>query len=864
MNTVWRRVILRRLIEEPARTLLTVLGVALGVAMFVSIRLASSSALASFGDTVDAVAGKANLEISASSEGLDERVFPALRKAAGVRAAAPVVEAYLRARAGGTPSTRASVPLDDWPETVLLLGLDPLSEGPFERLRIPPDSSRAATLALMADRRAAAVPSGFAARHGLRLGDTLTVLASGRPEPLVVRRLLDTPELEHAFGGNVAIVDIATAQEVLHRFGRIDRVDLVVDPRARDAARAALSRLLPTDARVDAPRGRTRQVESMVSAFALNLSALSFIALFVATFLIFNAVATSVLRWRREIGVLRALGVTRRGITALFLAEGLGFGVVGGALGLVLGTWMARGALRLVSRTLTDLYLVHQASTLHPDRGVYALGFALGPIAAAVAALAPAIEAARTPPGVTMRQGLLIEAERVPLGRWTVAGLLGLLAALAVSAWTVREGRPAGGFVSAGLALIGFSLCAPGSTRMVGWALAAPSRGLAGVAGTLGIRYLRVAVARTGAAVAALMVAVGMLVALDVMVSSFRRTVDAWVGQTIRGDLYVEPVGHRENFGATSLPESLVARVRALPGVTGVDTFRGTRILYGERPAFAAGVDLGVQSRLGNLQFVHGRARELLTAARTHDGVVVSESFASHHHVNAGDRIALATPSGIARLPVLGVYYDYTTDAGGVLMDATLFERLWRTRRIESLAVYAAPGVSVDALRAAVLAAAGHDLVLNATPNRELRARALQVFDQTFQITFALQAIAILVAVLGVASTLTALILQRGREIAVLRAVGAERSQVHRMVVVESVAIGVSGAALGCVCGLALAMILIHVINRQYFGWTIRTHLEARVFLGALGLMVASAALAGIAPARLAATRVAAEAMRMD
>src|SRR5262249_42111432 len=163
--------------------------------------------------------------------------------------------------------------------------------------------------------------------------------------------------------------------------------------------------------------------------------------------------------------------------------------------------------------------------------------------------------------------------------------------------------------------------------------------------------------------------------------------------------------------------------------------------------------------------------------------------------------------SGVVSPKVLGIYYDYTTDAGGVLMDAALFERWWRARRIESLAVYAAPSVQIDELRAAVLAAArDDDLVLNATPNRELRARALQVFDQTFQITFALQAIAILVAVLGVAGTLTALILQRGREIAVLRAVGAQRGQVHRMVLVESVAIGVSGALLGCVCGLSLAM----------------------------------------------------------
>lgn len=418
--------------------------------------------------------------------------------------------------------------------------------------------------------------------------------------------------------------------------------------------------------------------------------------------------------------------------------------------------------------------------------------------------------------------------------------------------------------MSAFLALAGFSLCAPGFTRVLE-RVSAPLVGrIAGVAGTLGVRYLGEAVMRSGAAVAALMVAVGMLVALDVMVGSFRRTVDTWVTQTIRGDLYVEPVGHRENFGAAALPDSFVARVRALPGVIAVDTFRGARILYQDRLAFVAGVDFEVQRRLGNLQFTRGRAREVLAEARARRGAVVSESFSTHHHVQPGDRLRLATPAGGVMLPIAGVYYDYSTDAGGILMDAPRFEQLWRARRIESVAVYLAPGASVDQTRLAVLEAAGPELVLSATPNQSLRRRVLEVFDQTFQITYALQAIAILVAVLGVAGTLTALILQRGREIAVLRAVGALGAQVRKMVLVESALIGLAGALLGSICGLGLAMILIHVINRQYFGWTIRTHLDPLVFVQALALMVASAMLAGLGPARLAATRVAAEAMRMD
>jgi len=168
------------------------------------------------------------------------------------------------------------------------------------------------------------------------------------------------------------------------------------------------------------------------------------------------------------------------------------------------------------------------------------------------------------------------------------------------------------------------------------------------------------------------------------------------------------------------------------------------------------------------------------------------------------------------------------------------------------------------AVRARVLARAGPDLVLGVVPNHTLRERALKVFDQTFQITWALQGIAVLVAVLGVIGTLTALVLQRGRELAVLRAIGARRRQIEAMIVTESVWIGAIGSLLGCACGVCLALILVHVINREFFGWTIRFALDPWLFVQAVALVIATAALAGLVPARLAARRVAPEAMRSE
>jgi putative ABC transport system permease protein len=463
-----------------------------------------------------------------------------------------------------------------------------------------------------------------------------------------------------------------------------------------------------------------------------------------------------------------------------------------------------------------------------------------------------------------MRQGPAIPARRPAVARWTVAGLALLVAGGLVALWTVRAHRPLGGFASAFLLVAGFSFAAPSVTLAIGRLMAGPLRRLAGIEGALGARFLRETVASTSVAVAAVTVAVGMMVALSIMVGSFRDTVDLWIRQTIRGDLYVEPAGHRLNASTTVMPQTLIEAAKRIPGVAAVDTYRGTRVSLGGRSVLVAGLDFEVERVHGRFELLRGSTAAALGEALARDAVLVSESFGHHFRMREGDRVALETPSGRVELPIAAVFYDYSTDAGAILMDRRLYARLWNDPRAESMALYLRPGADQERVREQLIAAAGGAIVLNVMPNRALRERVMVVFDETFQITGALQAIAVLVAVMGVIGTLTALILQRGRDIGVLRAVGAQRRQVRIMVLSESGLLGLIGGLLGCACGIALSILMVHVINKQFFGWSIRMDLDPWVLVRTVALMVAVSVLAGIVPARLAAGRLPSEAMRME
>jgi putative ABC transport system permease protein len=517
-----------------------------------------------------------------------------------------------------------------------------------------------------------------------------------------------------------------------------------------------------------------------------------------------------------------------------------------------------------VSHTVSALYVQTAAVSVAPDIPLLARAAALGVAAAVLAALVPALEAARADPAEALREGTLARRVRLRAGWAAIAGLALLAASALVGLLSLSLAEPLLGFASAALVLGGFAAITPMATGGAARALAPVSGAAFGMLGKLAARYLTDSLEKTSVAIGALMASVAMLVGLSVMIDSFRGTVLEWVRQTIRADVFVEPAGRVGSASEFGLPAALVAALRQDPATESVATYRGIPVVYRGQSVWLAAIDLDLHARYAPFRFVDGRpGATTLRQARARGEMIATESFATRFRVRAGDRIALATPHGRRAFRVAGIFYDYTTDAGSFGIDRALYRQLWNDPVVTSAGIYLRPGADQAAFIRRTRIAAGPAVVVIRS-NADLRQHITEIFDDTFRITYALHAIALAVAVLGVLGTLTTLVIQRGREIATLRAIGATRRQVWTLTVLEGLLLGLCGLAIGAVCGVALAIVLIQVINRQFFGWSIDLRFPPLVLAGSAALIIASSLAASYLPARQAAARLPAEALRQE
>ncbi|HEY1729518.1 MAG TPA: FtsX-like permease family protein [Candidatus Baltobacteraceae bacterium] len=849
MGLLLRGLIAGTLRDGRLRTIVTVVAVALGVAIALAIDLANATAVDSFSSSVNVVASRVNLQILGAGRGFDEQTLLRVAAQPGVISASPVIEDSIVVGARrGHPQAG---------EVLRVLGVDLLQ--PLPRDAGTPTTGTDVHADTLVNGQGAVVSGRVARRWKLHAGSRFSAIAGARPVSLVVAAIL--PPSVVGIDSSVVFVDVATAQDIFDKVGVLDRIDCVVDPNRLAQTFAAVRKIIPSGTRAVEPRVRTGEIRRMLQSFQLNLDALSAIALVVGMYLIFNTVAIAVVQRRPEIGTLRALGATRAQIFIAFLIEGGALGLAGSLLGLALGGLFAQFSVAAVAHTVQTLYIGIGVGGVLWDPLPIVKAFVLGIALAVVAAIVPALEAARIPPALTMRAAGFERASPHFARHAALAGVLAFIAAGLLTTGPPIAGLPVFGYLSGIMIIAGGSLCVP---LVISGTAAFGRRYLHDAPALLAAGNLAGALRRESVAVAALGIAIAMTTAVSILIGSFRTTVVTWADEVLSADLFVRPLGPSDASSDTRFSPRVLAAIARVPGVVDVHALRSITIPFRGRLTELDATDFRQLARRNSIQFLGtGDVPALLRRTAGTRNVFVSEPFATRFGVRPRDSLVLDTPAGEIRFDVAAVFNDYSTESGIIMLDRTTFEQLFGDDTVDSIAIWAAPGANLLDLRTRVIRRV-LPLQIDIETNRELRALVVQIFNRTFAITYALYLISIAIALLGVISTLFALVLERRREIGILRYLGLRTRDVRRMVLVEAAFVGVLGALVGIALGFLLALLLIFVINRQAFGWLIDLHVPWE-FLGASFVVVVIAALiAGIYPAGVAARIQTVEAIRTE
>jgi putative ABC transport system permease protein len=832
--------VVRYALRHKVLAVINILSVALGVSVYLAVQIANRSATAAFRAGIDVAAGRANVEVRGT---LDDSLFPKLQKIPGITAATPLVERL--------------VTLPDWPgEYLHVLGVDPFTNSSFENFKVSKSGRESFDAdAWFGSPRSLAVGKNFTDSHNLKQGDSIRVKFGEREIDLVLSSVLEAKDGDSHF----AAMDIGWAQELFGLQGKLTSVLFQIsDPNNPEPVCERVRHLVPSDAVVQEPADRSRQVEHMLSGFELNLTALSMVSLLVGVFLIYNTVTASVVRRRSEVGILRALGASRAKVRWLFLGEAALYGMIGSVAGCVGGVLMSNFLVGAVSKTVTNLYVLTSIDHFYLPLWQIPLVLLAGMGSVLVGAFIPANTGANLPPLRALNMGVLIERSESPRLHWIMMSGGSLLAAFGASELALSGYRSAG-FAAAFFTLIGFCCLSPYVTHQFGTRIGRIFRYL--LLPRLAARNLVRSLYRHAITIAALASALAMVVSVSIMIYSFRKTVDRWLERRLVADLFVSPSANEivgfENF----VSEDFMKFLRSLPEVEMIDTYRNLTVAVNGEPAFL-GVITGTNRNIP--EFIGGENTAKYEAFQLTDRVTISEPLSRRLKLNQGQTVTIATPLGPHSFQVAGVFYDYSRDSGVMLMQRANFEKFWHDSRVNSVSLYLRPGTDVKKMIKSIRIGFADARDYSVYSNRALRDAVVEVFNQTFAVTQILRLIAVLVAVIGIALNLTVLVKEREREIGTLRALGVSRRQVRGLIIWESLLVGIMAVLLGVVTGVALSVVLTEVINKAFFGWTIPFQIPWDQLLWTPVWLLPAAVLASLLPANQASRRNIIDAVRMD
>lgn len=838
------------------QTLLAILGIALGITVVTAVDLTNTSAYRSFELSYQRVMGSATHQVVGGSQGLDEQLYQRLR--------IELLPYYAQLQAA--PVIQTHVHLAGRPHHILqLLAIDPIAEAPFRRFlnpglteateqspkQLPEQGASGQNLSVrfMLQAGSALLSSITARQLDIKPGDNLRVADNGRILEVTIIGLIGddhTPQFN-----NLLLMDIGHAQQLLQRPGKLDRIDLKIPRSQLTEIRQRLASLLPVYAQLETTAAGERQTASLLESFQLNLQALGLLTLLVGIFLINNTMNSFVLQRQLLFARLRALGVERRQLATGILAESLLLGSLGILMGLPLGIGLSQVLLELNTQTINDHYYIVSINHLFLSPVVFIKACTLGLVVTLAAAALPAYRAARQSPSQQLQR--MSQEQPLLSPRAKTAAITLLFIATLALALIKSSGLP-GGFIAIFCLQVAASLLAPSLLKALARWLSQLLPAATHIAVKMAVRDTGRNLSRTGVAAVALLIAVASVNGIGIMIESFRGTLSQWLQTRVNADAYVRPLKTSAIHQRQFLPESVIQRLRQNPQISAtslyvdfpttlyIDTHTPTRVEL-------VGAELPPGARRG-YRFLHqwDRNPEAIWRAFDRGGILVGEPLANRLSLSVNDQIQLATDRGIKSFKIAGIYYDYGSVQGRVLVNRKQLLRYWDRTGVETLGLYfdpdTAPARRRDLLDRLQQQEAAVPLVLR--HSAQVLSQGLAVFDRTFRITQALRLLVLAVALIGIVSALSSLQLERRQELKHLRALGFTRAQRLSLQLFQAALLGVFIGLLAIPLGQGLAWMLVKVINLRAFGWTMVLQPQWDLCLQNLALTLTAAVVAAL------------------
>ena len=837
--------ILLRLISWPyfrkhvLRTALTTAGIVLGVAVFVGMHTANQSVLFAFSHTVDRIAGKTELQVSAGETGFDEAVLDKVQSAASVRVAVPVIEAVADTRLKGQGN-------------LLVLGVDMTGDRSLRDYDLGSGEEAVIDdpLVFLAQPDSIILAREFADKNGIAVGSRLTLGTAEGDKAFAVRGVMKSSGLTSAFGGNLAIMDIYAAQKMFGRGRMFDRIDVALKSgRTLAEAEREIGAIIGPGFQVEPPSGRGQQFEAMLAAYSMMVGISSLFALFIGMFIIYNSFSIAVTQRRSEIGILRALGATRRQIRWLFLGESAATGLVGSIGGVLFGILIARGIAASIGTLIADVYGVAQhADELATNPALLALALAIGVGTSIVAAAIPARNAARVDPVQALQKG---KYQVLSAGESRMRAIAAAICAVISLACLVTANSRPLFYVGYALAILVALLLGPLLSLALAKAIRPLLKWARPVEGALAADSLIQAPRRTSASVAALMLSLALVIAFAGMARASYDSIITWMETALNPELFILP---SQSVVARTIrfPPSMAGEVAAIPGVDRVQMVRDARIVFRKTPVMLVAVEVNSIAKTAQLPPVAGNPDEMYRKAAAGEGVMVSDNLAQLQHLSLGETMEIPAPNGMIRLPIVGIVVDYSDQQGTVLMDRSLFLKYWNDNSVNIFRVYVKRGAPIADVRQRILEQYAGQRQVFVLTNDELKRYILKVTDQWFGLTSVQIGVAVLVAILGIVNTLTVSITDRRRELGVLQAVGGLHRQIRGTIWIEALSIGTLGLVLGFALGAINLYYILQIVHHDIAGMRLGYQFPISTVLALVPTILGAAFVAAIWPAESA------------